>query len=57
MKPIKLNEFLADTASKNPRPAMNLTEFGLFHAAPVEDEQAFLHLRFDQRTGTLMPAE
>lgn len=56
MTPIKLTEFLEQTAPKAPSHVIDLTALGLFHAAPRENGQALLELSFDASTGTLVPA-
>ena len=56
MTPIKLDDFLRQTAPLvKTSNTMDLTEMGLFHAAPREDGKVILNMRFDTNTGTLMP--
>lgn len=56
MTPIKLEKFMLDT-----KPAVvqeltiDLTQLGLFHAAPKVDGRPILALRYDTATGTLIP--
>jgi hypothetical protein len=56
MTPIKLTDFLSETAPKANNGAIDLIELGLYHAAPVEDGHPVLALRFDPQTGCLVPA-
>jgi hypothetical protein len=57
MTPIKLNKFLSDTGAKPEAVAeLNLTEMGLYHAAPVENGQQILAMRYDPKSGTLIPS-
>ena len=57
MTPIKLDKFLKDVQpqAKAERP-MDLNKLGLFHSAPVENGKPILALRFDPKTGSLMPS-
>ena len=55
MTPIKLNDFLHQTAPQVDKSIMDLGKLGLQHAAPQEDGKMMLTLRFDAKTGTLMP--
>ena len=57
MTPIKLDDFLRQTASaKQGGTILDLTELGLYHAAPQEDGKLILSLRFDPKSNTLLPA-
>ena len=56
MTPIKSNEFLNHPRKiYKTRPVVDLRELNLVHAAPVENDHAFLTLRFDPSSGTLVP--
>lgn len=57
MTPIKLNTFLKDTGTKPQITArLDLSAQGLYHAAPVENDQQILVMRFDAKSGTLIPS-
>lgn len=56
MTPIKLNDFLVKTAPKSAKTTLNLAKLGLYHAAPRENGQPILELKFDAQTGALKPA-
>ena len=56
MTPIKLDDFLRQTAPQvDENTIMDLTDFGMFHAAPREDGKLILSMRFDAETGSLIP--
>ncbi|MEM7241161.1 MAG: hypothetical protein AAF429_03150 [Pseudomonadota bacterium] len=56
MTPIKLDDFLRQTAQKvDEKSIMDLSDFGMFHAAPREDGKLILNMRFDAETGALVP--
>lgn len=56
MTPIKLDQFLSDTGTAPQAEAkVDLAELGLFHAAPVEDGRPILAMKFDPKSGTLIP--
>jgi len=56
MTPIKLDDFLRQTAPKvDSNQILDLTQLGMFHAAPREDEKIILNMRFDAERGALIP--
>lgn len=57
MTPIKLDDFLRAThTTEDQKAVVHLSDIGLFHAAPRENGEPILALRFDPETGSLMPA-
>ncbi|MCP5075965.1 MAG: hypothetical protein GY947_22070 [Rhodobacteraceae bacterium] len=57
MTPIKFADYLKKQNSAVKAPQMvDLREFNLVKAAPVENGRPVLTLRFDTETGTLKPA-
>ena len=58
MTPIKARDFLSHPRKLHrPRAVLDLREFNLVHAAPVEDDHAILTMRYDPKTGGLVPIE
>ena len=58
MTPIKATDFLNHPHKlfrPRPRPVLDLREFNMAHAAPVENGHSFLTLRYDPATGALQP--
>ncbi len=56
MTPIKLDRFLSDTtAQPKTQATVELTKLGMFHAAPTENGRPILALRFDPKSGRLIP--
>ncbi|WP_188671827.1 hypothetical protein [Neptunicoccus cionae] len=57
MKPIRLKDFTNRVnRAKRALPVLDLRKLNLVHAAPMEDDKAFLTLRHDPATGTLFPS-
>ena len=58
MTPIKLNEYLNHPAKiHRSKAVIDLREINMVHAAPVENDHALLTLRYDPRTGALVPQD
>ena len=56
MTPIKLDAFLKATAPKRSSPKIDLTDVGLYHAAPRESDRVVLFMRYDPLTGVFFEA-
>lgn len=58
MTPIKARDYLNHPNKLfRPRPTLDLREFNMVHAAPVEDDHAILTMRYDPKTGALVPQD
>ena len=58
MTPIKSTDFLNPAHRMHrPKTVVDLREHNMVHAAPKENGRAILTLRFDPRTGGLVPRD
>ncbi|GHA60398.1 hypothetical protein GCM10008927_27410 [Amylibacter ulvae] len=56
MKPIKSDEFVSNTALVSRYRTINLTKFGMYYAAPIENGEPVLTLCYDAQSGRLVAA-
>ena len=58
MTPIKATEYLNHpNRIYRQKAVVDLRDLNMVHAAPVENDHAFLTLRFDTQTGALVPMD
>ena len=58
MTPIKSNQFLNHPKRiHRANPVVDLRDYNMVHAAPIENDHVILTLGFDPSSGTLVPKE
>ncbi len=58
MTPIKSSDYLSHpNRLHRPKTVLDPREYNMAHAAPVEDGRQILTLRFDPRSGALVPRD